>query len=188
MNWLRNGFRTRTAGWEFDYSMALAHPLHPLQAGRKISVETGGMDDVFPSGDHDCGPYTQFIIIYIPCIIATFWVTEKKFPRDIYIRRFCVAMTVCQMIWYCYFFPAWFQMYIYFNFIVQESLHYNMEICTMWHWALVSCTSSQSIGLFWGVHHFCFECHHVFLLLIPWWCSISSWRLWLFLGYLWPFY
>ena len=31
--------------------MALAHPLHPIKAGRGISAETRGLDDVFPSDD-----------------------------------------------------------------------------------------------------------------------------------------
>ena len=41
---------------------------------------------------------------------------------------------------------------VYFNCIVQDSLYHNMDIGTIWHRALVICTPSQSIGLFWGVH------------------------------------
>ena len=37
---------------------------------------------------------------------------------------------------------------VYFNCIVQDSLYSNMDIGTMWHCALISCTPSQSIGLF----------------------------------------
>ena len=37
-----------------------------------MSAETCRLDDVFPSDDHGSGLYTQFIIIYIPCIIAAF--------------------------------------------------------------------------------------------------------------------
>ena len=32
--------------------------------------------------------------------------------------------------------------------IVLDSLYHNMDIGTKWHWALVSCTQSQSIGMF----------------------------------------
>ena len=39
---------------------------------RGISAETCGLDDVFPSDDLGSGPYTRFIIIYMPCIIAAF--------------------------------------------------------------------------------------------------------------------
>ena len=59
-------------------------------------------------------------------------------------------MMVCRMIWYCYFFPVWF------NFTVQDYLCHNIDKSILWHCALVSCTPSQSIGLvlgcalFWG--------------------------------------
>ena len=49
---------------------------------------------------------------------------------------------------------------VYFNYIVQYSLYHNIDIGTMWHWALVSCTPSQSIGLVLGCAFF--------------WCSVSS--------------
>ena len=38
----------------------------------------------------------------------------------------------------------------FFNCIVQNSLYHNMDICTFWHYALVSCNTSQSIGLVFG--------------------------------------
>ena len=43
-----------------------------LEAGRGISAETCGLDDVFSADDIGSGLYTHFIIIYIPCIIAAF--------------------------------------------------------------------------------------------------------------------
>ena len=43
----------------------------PLKAGRGISAETCGLDDVFPPDDLGSGPCTPFII-YIPHIIAAF--------------------------------------------------------------------------------------------------------------------
>ena len=53
--------------------MALTHPLHliRLKAGRKISAENSGMDDVFPPDDLDSGPCIPFYI-YIPHIIAAY--------------------------------------------------------------------------------------------------------------------
>ena len=33
---------------------------------------------------------------------------------------------------------------------IYDSLYYLMDIGTMWHYAFVSCTPTQSIGLFWG--------------------------------------
>ena len=44
----------------------------PLEADRGISAETCGFDDAFPPDDLGSGPYAQFIIIYIPCIIDAF--------------------------------------------------------------------------------------------------------------------
>ena len=46
----------------------------PLEAGRGISAETCGLDDVFSPDDRGSGLHIQFIII--PCIIASFYVTE----------------------------------------------------------------------------------------------------------------
>ena len=68
----------------------------------------------------------------------------------------------------------------YFSCIGQDSLYHNMGIGTMWHCALVSCTPSQSMGLVLGVRCSGCACHYVFLPLIPWYGSISSWLLWLF--------
>ena len=36
---------------------------------------------------------------------------------------------------------------VYFSYLVQDSLYPNVDISTMWHCALVSCTPSQFIGL-----------------------------------------
>ena len=41
----------------------------PLKAGRGISAETRGLDDVFPNHDIGSGPCIRFIT-YIPYIIA----------------------------------------------------------------------------------------------------------------------
>ena len=67
---LHYGFRTRTGGWEFWLHPWRWHNLSiPLKAGRGISVETCGMDDVFPPDDLGSGPCTPFIIL-VPHIIA----------------------------------------------------------------------------------------------------------------------
>ena len=55
--------------------MALAHPLHPIKAGRGISAETCGLGDVFPPYDFGSGPCTPFIR-YIPYIIAAILVIK----------------------------------------------------------------------------------------------------------------
>ena len=76
-----------------------AHPLHPIKAGREISTEIRGLDDVFALDDLGTGLYTQFIVTYIPCINSCILSDWNKLPlRDIYIPS--VAMTVCRMIPY----------------------------------------------------------------------------------------
>ena len=50
----------------------------PLKAGRGISAETCGLDDVFPPDDLGSGPHTPFII-YIPHIIAAFLVIKINY-------------------------------------------------------------------------------------------------------------
>ena len=55
--------------------IALAHPLHPLKAGRGISAEPCGLDDVFPPDELGSGPCTPFIIC-IPHIIVAFLLTK----------------------------------------------------------------------------------------------------------------
>ena len=47
---------------------------------------------------------------------------------------------------------------MYFNCIVQDPSYHNMDIGTMWHCSLVSCTPSQSIGRFFGCALFCLFC------------------------------
>ena len=64
---------------------------------------------------------------------------------------------------------------VYFNCIVLYSLYHNMDIDTMSHFALVSCTLSTSIGLVFGCALFWCYVHYVFPLLILWYSSISSW-------------
>ena len=51
---------------------------------------------------------------------------------------------------------------------IYDSLCYDVDIGTMWHYVLFSCDPSQSIGLFWGVRCSGVECDDVFVLLIPW--------------------
>ena len=50
IHWLHNGFRTRTGGWEFWLLSERWHILSiPLKAGRGISAESCGLDDVLMS-------------------------------------------------------------------------------------------------------------------------------------------
>ena len=76
INQFHNGFRTRTGGWELWLLSWRWHILSiSLKAGRGISAETCGLDDVFPPDDLGYGPCTPFIT-YIPHIIAAFLLIE----------------------------------------------------------------------------------------------------------------
>ena len=55
-------------------------------------------------------------------------------------------MAVCWVIWYCYFLLLGFKWIFYCT--VYDSLYHTMDIVTMWHCALVSCSLWQSSGLF----------------------------------------
>ena len=50
--------------------------------------------------------------------------------------------------------------HVYLNGILQDYLYHNMDISTMCQYALVSCTPSQFLGLFLGVHCLCVECNY----------------------------
>ena len=76
INWLHNGFRTRTGGREFLLLPWHWHNLSiPLKSGRGISAETCGLHDVFSPGDLGSGPATT-LIVYIPYIKAAFLVIK----------------------------------------------------------------------------------------------------------------
>ena len=122
-------FWTRTEGWEFNYSHGADTSPTPLEAGRGISVETCGLNDI------GFGLYTQFVIIYIymyiyimcySCVLNN-W--NKLFLRDIYIRRVYVAVTVCWMIWYCY--SSLLGLKFIFHLYSSGFLYHNMDIGTM---------------------------------------------------------
>ena len=68
--WLRNGFSTRTWRLEYNFSHGAGTLSSVLEAGRGVSTETCGLDDVFPPDDLGSGPYTQSIMIFIPWILA----------------------------------------------------------------------------------------------------------------------
>ena len=101
-----------------------------------------------------CGLYawTYWAILAVEYIYYRCnWIYWNVFLRDIYIPRSGVAMTVCRMMRHCYIYIISCLVAIaYFNCIGQDSLYYNMDIGTLIHCALVSCTLSQSIALlFW---------------------------------------
>ena len=81
---------------------------------------------------------------------------NKLFLKGIYISRVSVTMAVCRMVRYSYFyhfligFKCIFQLYISVSSILWYGYRYHMDIHTMWHCALVSCTPSPSIGLVFG--------------------------------------
>ena len=72
----------------------------PLKAGRGISAETCGLDDVFPPDDIGSGPCTQFIM-YIPHIIAAFLLNRINSFSETYIPKVGMAMLVYWMVCYC---------------------------------------------------------------------------------------
>ena len=89
----------------FDYSHGRWHILSiPLKAGRGISAETCGLDDVLPPDDLGSGPCTPFIT-YIPHIIAAFLlIKNNSFYRHAYQRLvwpFCIV----------WFDTVWLQVY-----------------------------------------------------------------------------
>ena len=87
--------------------------------------------------------YYYIHIVHWRCIMNG-W--NKFFLRDISIPRVGVAMAMCRMMRYCYSFLLGFN----FKCIIHDSIYYNMDIGTMWYCMMVSCTPSQSIGLFFG--------------------------------------
>ena len=48
--------------WEYSNGHRCKSIQQPLEAGRRISFETCGLDDVFPPDDLGSGLYTPFII------------------------------------------------------------------------------------------------------------------------------
>ena len=75
-----------------------------------------------------------------------------------------------------------------------NSLYYDIDISTMWHYELVGCTPSQSMRLLSRVRCSGVECHYVFFSQIPGWRAIPSWWLRLSMGFyvnccsFWPTY
>ena len=148
INWLHDGFRTRTGGWEFWLLLWRWHIFSiPLKVGQGIIAETCGLDDVVPPDDLGSGPCTPFII-YMPDTIAVFLVIKINIFWEKNITKVGVAMFVYWMICYCYCFRSGFKCN--FSCIVQFSLYHNMVIGIMWHCTLVSSTPSQSMGLVFG--------------------------------------
>ena len=149
----------------------------PLKTGRGIST-----DVIFPPEDLGSGPYTPFIIyIHYSCNRGN---QNKLFLRDIHTKSWCDNAG-----WYDIVIVSCLVSNVHFNCIAQHTLYHNIGIGTMWHFALVSSTVSQSIGLFLGVRCSGVEWHYVLLLLhvFPWLNSISSWfsswQLWLLLDF-----
>ena len=106
---------------------------------RGISADTCGLDNVFPPGDLGSGPYTQ-------CII---YVTETSSFQQTYTYQKLVWSWRC-VAWYDTVILSCLVSNVYFNCIVQDSLYHDMDIGTIWHCALVSCTPSQSIERVFG--------------------------------------
>ena len=122
--------------------ISLAHPLHPIRSRWRKNAETCGLDDVFPPDDLSSGQHTQFIIIHIPCIIATSYFLSNwnnTYQEWVWPWR-CVG-------WYDTFILSRPVSNVYFNYTVQNSVHHNMDISTMWHCASVICTPLYSIGM-----------------------------------------
>ena len=122
--------------------ISLAHPLHPIRSRWRKNAETWGLDHVFPPDDLSSGQHTQFIIIHIPCIIATSYFLSNwnnTYQEWVWPWR-CVG-------WYDTLILSRLVSNVYFNYTVQTSVHHNMDISTMWHCASVICTPLYPIGI-----------------------------------------
>ena len=96
-------------------------------------------------------------MIYIPYSIATLKVIKTSSSYETYIPKVGVDMMVCWMIWYVIL--SCLVSDVHFNCRVQDFLYPYMDKGNMWYCALVSCTPSQSVGLYLGVHCSGVECH-----------------------------
>ena len=83
-------------------------------------------------------------------------------------------MAVCGIMRYFY---CWLVSIAFFSCIVYDSLYYDMDIGTIWHCGLVSCTPPVYRTVFLDVCRFGVGCHYAFLLLIPRQRVIQSWWL-----------
>ena len=96
-------------------------------------VKSWSSEIVFPPDDLGSGLCTQFII-YTPYIIAAIKVINKKSSfLETYIPKVGVAMLVCWMIWYCYYFlfgfKCTFQLYSSVFFISWYGYKYHVTLC-----------------------------------------------------------
>ena len=66
------GFVLKQEDGSLITAMMLAHPLHPIKGRSRNKRRNLGLDDVFSPDDIGSGPYTQFIITYIPCMTDAF--------------------------------------------------------------------------------------------------------------------
>ena len=111
MNWLRNGFWNRTRGCEFWFLPWLWRIISiPLEAGRGISAETCGLNDVFPPDDLWSRPHLPIYYIHTICYRCTLSYQNKLFlkrhtyqklvPLDIMHRS--AASVYRTVFWVCY--------------------------------------------------------------------------------------
>ena len=63
------GLEQEDGSFDYSHGAGTPSPSLELKAGRGISAETCGLDDVFPPDDLGSGPCTQFIT-YMQHIIA----------------------------------------------------------------------------------------------------------------------
>ena len=146
--------------------MTLAHPLYSIRSGWRNKCQSlwvgWCVSSWWPWFWSIYSIYCYIHTRYYSCILRN-W--NKLFIRNIYRTRIGVAMMVCWMIWYCYSFLLGFK-YIFHlygsSFSISKHGH-----GIMWHCAVVSCTLSQSIRLFWGLRCSGDECRYVILLLSP---------------------
>ena len=116
------------------------------------------IDYAFPPDDFGFGLYTYFIIVCISYSIAAFKVIEISSFLEKYIYQDSAWPWRC-VAWYDIVIPSYLVSNVCFNWIVQDSLYYNMAIDTMRHCPMVRCIPSHfSIGLdFWCALFLCWE-------------------------------
>ena len=109
IDWLHNGFRTRTGGWEFWLLPWLWHTLSiPLKASRGISAETCGLVGWCVSSWRPwfLPVYSIYYLhtIHLSCNLSN-W--NKLFLKDIHTKSWCGHARVLDDL-ISLLFPVWF--------------------------------------------------------------------------------
>ena len=122
MNWLAYEFWLQQDGGSLITPMALAHPLLLLTAGRGISAETCGLNDVFPPDDPCSRPETLcwYIYLYL-CILYTSSVIWRIYTYTRSVVQYWWSCTLSQCIGLFFgsaLFLCWMQLFVFLVYFV----------------------------------------------------------------------